>query len=122
LLGYLIDDKQSIKLRWYKMNHYNNENNHRAGDVLSLKRFGIIVCTVLGLLSFAIYKNQQRINAPPKPLPPLAVPAPAPARTATPEYSTGSGGYSGSGSVNVKGYYRKDGTYVRPHSRSSRKR
>ncbi|MFY9223235.1 MAG: hypothetical protein WAQ98_11220 [Blastocatellia bacterium] len=106
------------------MNHYNNENNHRAGDVsvLSLKRFGIIVCTVLGLLSLAIYKNQQRINAPPKPLPPLAAPAPAaPVRTVTPEYSTGSG-YSGSGSVSVKGYYRKDGTYVRPHSRSSRRR
>jgi hypothetical protein len=33
-------------------------------------------------------------------------------------YSTGSG--SG-GSVNVKGYYRKDGTYVKPHTRSTPK-
>jgi hypothetical protein len=32
--------------------------------------------------------------------------------------------YSGSsgGSVNVKGYYRKNGTYVRPHTRSAPKR
>lgn len=28
----------------------------------------------------------------------------------------------GSGTVNVKGYYRKDGTYVRPHTRSAPKR
>ncbi|MDO5665356.1 MAG: hypothetical protein Q4G63_08885 [Bacteroidia bacterium] len=33
-------------------------------------------------------------------------------------YSTGA---SVGGSVNVKGYYRKDGTYVRPHTRSSPK-
>ncbi|MDR0620256.1 MAG: hypothetical protein LBG17_10235 [Bacteroidales bacterium] len=29
---------------------------------------------------------------------------------------------SGSGSVSVKGYYRKDGTYVKPHTRKSPKR
>lgn len=29
---------------------------------------------------------------------------------------------SSSGTVNVRGYYRKNGTYVRPHTRSSRKR
>jgi hypothetical protein len=28
----------------------------------------------------------------------------------------------GSGSVNVRGYYRKDGTYVRPHTRSRPRR
>jgi hypothetical protein len=35
-----------------------------------------------------------------------------------------SSSYSGSSSrtVNVKGYYRKDGTYVRPHTRSAPKR
>lgn len=33
-------------------------------------------------------------------------------------YSTGT---STGGSVSVKGYYRKDGTYVRPHTRSSAK-
>jgi hypothetical protein len=35
-----------------------------------------------------------------------------------------SSSYSGSssGTVNVKGYYRKDGTYVRPHTRSAPKR
>lgn len=37
-----------------------------------------------------------------------------PNRTYTPSYS------SGSGSVHVRGYYRKDGTYVRPHTRRSR--
>ncbi len=29
---------------------------------------------------------------------------------------------SGTGSVHVKGYYRKDGTYVRPHTRSQARR
>ena len=29
---------------------------------------------------------------------------------------------SGTGTIYVRGYYRKDGTYVRPHSRSSRKK
>lgn len=29
---------------------------------------------------------------------------------------------SGGGNVNVKGYYRKDGTYVKPHTRSSPKK
>jgi hypothetical protein len=33
------------------------------------------------------------------------------------DYSTGSSG----GSVNVKGYYRKDGTYVKPHTRKAPK-
>jgi len=31
--------------------------------------------------------------------------------------ATGSGSYASSGTVHVKGYYRKDGTYVRPHTR-----
>lgn len=35
----------------------------------------------------------------------------------TSSYSTSNGG-----TVNVKGYYRKDGTYVRPHTRSAPKR
>jgi micrococcal nuclease len=30
--------------------------------------------------------------------------------------------YSGSGTVQVKGYYRKDGTYVKPHTRSKPKK
>lgn len=37
--------------------------------------------------------------------------------TYTPSSSTSSGG-----SVSVKGYYRKDGTYVKPHTRSAPKR
>lgn len=37
--------------------------------------------------------------------------------TYTPSSSTNSGG-----SVSVKGYYRKDGTYVKPHTRSAPKR
>lgn len=43
-------------------------------------------------------------------------------------YSSDSGTYkpsssrSSGGSVHVKGYYRKNGTYVRPHTRSSGKR
>ncbi|MDO5104474.1 MAG: hypothetical protein Q4D72_01130 [Capnocytophaga sp.] len=39
----------------------------------------------------------------------------------SPSYSNKSKKSSG-GSVNVRGYYRKNGTYVRPHTRSSRKR
>ena len=39
--------------------------------------------------------------------------------TSSPSYSSGS--YS-SGPVRVKGYYRKDGTYVRPHIRSRPRR
>jgi hypothetical protein len=40
-----------------------------------------------------------------------AVPAPAPA-------PSGASSSSGSGSVHVRGYTRRDGTYVRPHTRS----
>jgi hypothetical protein len=36
--------------------------------------------------------------------------------------STRSTGSSNGGSVSVKGYYRKDGTYVKPHTRSTPKR
>lgn len=35
-------------------------------------------------------------------------------RKSNSEYSN-----SGNGTVNVKGYYRKDGTYVKPHTRSA---
>jgi hypothetical protein len=38
-------------------------------------------------------------------------------KSSTPYKST----YSG-GTVHVKGYYRKDGTYVRPHTRSAQKK
>jgi hypothetical protein len=38
--------------------------------------------------------------------------------TSTYNYSSGSSRSSG-GSVSVKGYHRKDGTYVRPHTRSA---
>lgn len=37
----------------------------------------------------------------------------------TSSYSTSN---SGSGTVHVKGYYRKDGTYVKPHNRSAPKK
>jgi hypothetical protein len=37
----------------------------------------------------------------------------------TPINSTSSSNYSTGGSVNVKSYYRKDGTYVRSHTRST---
>lgn len=39
----------------------------------------------------------------------------------SPSYSNKSKKSSG-GTVNVRGYYRKNGTYVRPHTRSSKKR
>jgi len=38
----------------------------------------------------------------------------------SPSYSSSSTSSGSSGSVNVRGYYRKDGTYVRPHTRKSR--
>jgi hypothetical protein len=34
-------------------------------------------------------------------------------------FAGGRGGKSDGGKVDVKGYYRKDGTYVQPHSRSA---
>lgn len=34
-------------------------------------------------------------------------------------YSPNLGSYSSGGSVSVKGYYRKDGTYVKPHTRKA---
>lgn len=37
-------------------------------------------------------------------------------------YKSPSPSTSSGGTVNVKGYYRKDGTYVRPHTRSAPKR
>jgi hypothetical protein len=46
--------------------------------------------------------------------------AKANARTADSSY--GSGHSYGSGSVHVRGYYRKNGTYVRPHTRRTRRR
>lgn len=46
----------------------------------------------------------------------VAAPQPMPA---SPSYQ-GSGG--GGGSVQVRGYHRRDGTYVRPHSRSRPRR
>jgi hypothetical protein len=39
-----------------------------------------------------------------------------------PVYSTGISKSSSGGSVQVKGYTKKDGTYVKPHTRSSPKR
>lgn len=46
--------------------------------------------------------------------------APAPAETIAP--AAGSAPSGSSGTVQVKGYYRKDGTYVRPHTRSAPRR
>ena len=43
---------------------------------------------------------------------------PSPALITTPSSSSSSSG----GTVHVKGYYRKNGTYVRPHTRSAPKR
>ena len=37
-------------------------------------------------------------------------------------YSSGGGSSYGSKGVSVRGYYRKDGTYVRPHTRSRPRR
>lgn len=37
-------------------------------------------------------------------------------------YNSGSGSSYGSKDVSVRGYYRKDGTYVRPHTRSRPRR
>lgn len=47
-------------------------------------------------------------------------PAYQPPVSRSPSYSPPS--YSGGGSVHVRGYYRKDGTYVRPHTRSRPRR
>ena len=47
----------------------------------------------------------------------------SPTSTSSPSYSPSySSGSLGSGPVRVKGYYRKDGTYVRPHTRSRPRR
>jgi hypothetical protein len=37
-------------------------------------------------------------------------------------FSGSTGGESENGSIEVKGYHRKDGTYVRPHTRNSHKK
>jgi hypothetical protein len=42
--------------------------------------------------------------------------------TTRPSYDTPGRSTSSSGSVHVRGYYRKDGTYVRPHTRSRPRR
>ncbi|RDI14442.1 hypothetical protein [Flavobacterium sp. AG291] len=42
--------------------------------------------------------------------------------TSTSSYQTKSNNMSSGGSVHVKGYTRKDGTYVRPHTRSRSKK
>ncbi|MFP3833297.1 hypothetical protein [Chryseobacterium sp. SIMBA_028] len=46
------------------------------------------------------------------------IPVKTPSRTSTYNYSSENTRSSG-GSVSVKGYYRKNGTYVKPHTRSS---
>lgn len=47
-----------------------------------------------------------------------ARPEPSSSRGSSSYSSRGTGSYGGSsGSIQVKGYYRKDGTYVRPHTR-----
>ncbi|ROS06546.1 hypothetical protein EDF65_5196 [Chryseobacterium nakagawai] len=48
-------------------------------------------------------------------------PVKTPTTTSTYNYSSSSTSSSG-GSVSVKGYHRKDGTYVRPHTRSASSR
>nr|UOP05335.1 hypothetical protein LVJ77_03820 [Conchiformibius kuhniae] len=42
-------------------------------------------------------------------------------RCPTPVVYQPASSYSGYGTVHVRGYYRKDGTYVRPHTRSRRR-
>ncbi len=48
----------------------------------------------------------------------FVVPADAQRRSSSSKRSSSSRSKSSSGSVHVKGYYRKDGTYVRPHYRT----
>jgi hypothetical protein len=40
-------------------------------------------------------------------------------RVPAPSYTAPSSSYSGGGTVHVRGYYRKNGTYVQPHTRSA---
>lgn len=66
--------------------------------------------------AFSISSSSARVSTPPRYLP-----APAPTYPSYSEYSSSTYS-SGEKTVHVRGYYRKDGTYVRPHMRSAPRR
>jgi len=76
-------------------------------------------------MGYGYYRNQEikLLMGPPEERP-AEEPKEASVESSTPgrDYSSPGQSTKGGGEVKVKGYYRKDGTYIRPHTRSAPKR